>query len=147
MFDVLEHIPEDQETLRLAHDSLRPDGKFLLTVPAHQSMWSYFDDAACHCRRYSSDGVRQKLENAGFEVEFLTEFMACIFPLAWSYRKLSGLRKKSNSTRQLASEEFRLVPMINGLLAGMLSLEAKWVSRGRSVPIGTSILAVARKAA
>lgn len=147
MFDVLEHLPEDQEILRLAGRSLRPGGKLLLTVPAHQSLWSYFDDAARHCRRYSSDGIRQKLENAGFEVEFLTEFMACIFPLVWSYRKLSGLRKKSNSTKQLAREELRLLPVVNGFLTGMLSLEAKWVSRGHTLPIGTSLLSVARKVA
>lgn len=147
MFDVLEHISEDQETLRLVHESLRPGGKLLLTVPAHQFLWSYFDDAAGHCRRYSSEGIRRKLEKAGFEVEFLTEFMACIFPLVWGYRKLSGLGKKPNSIRQLASEEFRLLPVVNGLLVGMLSLEAKWVSRGRALPIGTSLLAVARKAA
>jgi SAM-dependent methyltransferase len=147
MFDVLEHLPEDQEILRLAGRSLRPGGKLLLTVPAHQSLWSYFDDAAGHCRRYSSKDIRRKLENAGFEVEFLTEFMACIFPLVWGYRKLAGRGKKSNSTRQLASEEFRLLPVINGVLTGMLSLEAKWVSRGRALLIGTSLLAVARKAA
>jgi SAM-dependent methyltransferase len=147
MFDVLEHIPEDQETLRLAHISLRPGGKLLLTVPAHQSLWSYFDEAAGHCRRYSWDGIRQKLESAGFKVEFLSEFMACIFPLVWSYRKLSGFRKKSNSSMQLTSEEFRVLPVVNGLLTGILSLEAKWVSRSHTLPIGTSLLAVARKAA
>jgi SAM-dependent methyltransferase len=147
MFDVLEHLPEDQEILRLAGRSLRPGGKLLLTVPAHQSLWSYFDDAAGHCRRYSLDGIRQKLENAGFEVEFLTEFMACIFPLVWSYRKLSGLLKKSTPPKQLASEEFRVVPMVNELMTRVLSLEAKWVSHGHILPLGTSLLAVARKAA
>ena len=146
MFDVLEHLPEDQETLRLTHNSLRPGGKLVLTVPSHQSLWSYFDEAARHCRRYSPGDIRRKLEEAGFEVEFLTEFMACIFPIVWAYRKLSGLRRRSKSTEQLANEEFRLVPFVNPILTGILCLEAEWVSRGHSFPIGTSLVVVARKA-
>ncbi len=147
MFDVLEHLTDDQETLRLVHSALRPGGKLLLTVPAHQSLWSYFDEASRHCRRYSAEGIRQKLEDAGFEVEFLTQFMACIFPVVWSYRKLAGLRGNTNSARQLASEEFRLVPVLNGILAALLHLEAKWICRGHSLPLGTSLVVVARKAA
>jgi SAM-dependent methyltransferase len=147
MFDVLEHIADDQQTLRLIHETLRPGGKLLLTIPAHHSLWSYFDEAAHHCRRYSVDGIRQRLEGAGFEVEFLTQFMACIFPMVWAYRKLTGLRGNTNSARQLTSDEFRLVPVVNGILGALLHLEMKWICRGHSLPVGTSIVVVARKAA
>lgn len=146
MFDVLEHLADDQETLRLVHNALRSGGKLLLTVPAHQSLWSYFDEAARHCRRYSMDGIRRKLEDAGFEVEFLTQFMACIFPLVWAYRKLAG-RRRTISTQQLAGEEFRLVPVVNRILTGLLHLEAVWICRGHSLPVGTSLVVVARKVA
>ena len=146
MFDVLEHIAENKETLRLVHSTLRPRGKLLLTVPAHQSLWSYFDEAAFHCRRYSADGLRRKLEGAGFEVEFLTQFMACLFPIVWSYRKLNGLRGNTRSAQKRSSEEFRIVPGVNRVLGGLLNLEAKWVCGGHSLPIGTSLVAIARKA-
>lgn len=145
MFDVLEHLSEDQETLRLVHNALRPGGKLMLTVPAHQSLWSYFDEAARHYRRYSADGIRQHLEDVGFEVEFLTQFMACIFPIVWAYRKLGRLRGNTNSARELASEEFRLVPVVNRILKGLLHLEANWICRGHSLPVGTSLVVVARK--
>ncbi len=145
MFDVIEHIDEDQETLQLVHDALRPGGKLLLTVPAHQSLWSYFDEAARHCRRYSATGIRQKLENAGFEVEFLTQFMACIFPIVWVYRKLNQPQTETESAQERASDEFRIVPIANRILAGLLHLEAKWICRGHSLPIGTSLVVVARK--
>lgn len=147
MFDVLEHINEDRETLKAVHSALRPGGKVLLTVPAHQALWSYFDEAARHCRRYSADGIRRKLEDSGFEVEFLTQFMASIFPVVWAYRKLNLGRNAVQSAHDRARDEFRLVPIVNGLLTGLLHLEAKWVGRGHSLPIGTSLVVVARKIA
>jgi SAM-dependent methyltransferase len=147
MFDVLEHIPEDQETLCSVHDSLRPGGALLLTVPAHQFLWSHFDEAAGHCRRYSEQSLRQKLKNAGFQVDFVTQFMASLFLAMWGYRKLSGLRKNSTSAEELTNEEFQIIPVVNPIMASVLSAEVKWLSRGHALPIGTSLLAVARKAA
>jgi SAM-dependent methyltransferase len=149
MFDVLEHLPEDRETLQLAYNSLRPGGKLLLTVPAHQSLWSYFDEAARHCRRYSAQDIREKLREAGFRVEFLSQFMTSIFPIVWIYRKMYGLRQDSDSAtaRAQASDELRLVPVINQLLTAVLTLEAGWVARGHRLPIGTSLVVVARRPA
>jgi SAM-dependent methyltransferase len=147
MFDVLEHIHEEQETLVSLWKLLVPGGRLLLTVPAHQSLWSYFDEAAHHCRRYSADEIRKKLIAAGFEVEFQSQFMACIFPIVWIFRKTSRLRQRpdSGNAKMLASEEFRLVPLVNGILTVLLNLEARWLTRGHLLPIGTSLVAIARR--
>jgi SAM-dependent methyltransferase len=147
MFDVLEHIREEQETLVSLRQLLAPGGRLLLTVPAHQSLWSYFDEAAHHCRRYSGDEIRRKLTEAGFEVEFQSQFMACIFPLVWFLRKISRLRPQSDfrDAKMLARDEFRLVPVINGILTAVLNLEAAWVTRSHMLPIGTSLLVIARR--
>jgi SAM-dependent methyltransferase len=147
MFDVLEHIAEDREALELVHRTLRPGGKLMLTVPAHQSLWSYFDEAACHCRRYSAHDLRQKLGDAGFEVEYFSQFMACLFPIVWAYRKLNGVRRDSKSAQERSDEEFRLIPVVNSVMHRLLRAEAGWLSRGHSLPIGTSLVAVARKVA
>ena len=147
MFDVLEHVPKDQEALQSVYSSLRPGGKLLLTVPAHQSLWSYFDEAACHCRRYSANGLRKELEDAGFEVQFLSQFMATLFPMVWLYRKLNKVRGSAKSAQKLSSEELRIVPAVNGVLEFLLHLEAIWISRGHSLPIGTSLVAIAQKMA
>ena len=149
LFDVLEHVPEERETLASLWQLLAPGGRLLLTVPAHQSLWSYFDDAAHHCRRYSTRDLRQKLTEAGFQVEFLSQFMASIYPMVWIFRKMRGLRKPSNSdgARSQASAEFRLVPVVNQILTALLTLEARWVARGHHLPIGTSLVVIARRPA
>jgi len=148
MFDVLEHISEETETLLALRDLLSPEGRLMLTVPAHQSLWSYFDEAAFHCRRYAPDELRRKLIDAGFEVEFLSQFMASLFPVIWLVRKARGLARQNQektSAKQLADKEFQIVPILNSLLAMILNLEVRWLSAGRRLPIGTSIIAVARR--
>lgn len=147
LFDVLEHIDEEQETLDCIWRLLVPGGALLLTVPAHQSLWSYFDEAAHHCRRYSPDEIGSKLSAAGFEVEFQSQFMACLFPLVWTFRKLQSFRRRRDpgSAKVLADDEFRVVPLANGFLTGLLNLEVRWLTSGHRLPIGTSVVVVARK--
>ena len=147
MFDVLEHIPDDRGTLASIFCCLAPGGHLLLTVPAHQSLWSYFDEAAHHCRRYSSEDIRNKLFESGFEVEFLSPFMMSIFPLVWSMRKARNLRLRSEakSVQKQADDEFRIIPIVNSLLATLLRAEVAWLSRGHHLAIGTSLAVIARK--
>ncbi|HTZ49774.1 MAG TPA: class I SAM-dependent methyltransferase [Verrucomicrobiae bacterium] len=147
MFDVLEHVQEERETLDSLLRLLTPGGRLLLTVPAHKFLWSYFDEAAHHCRRYSSKELHNKLKAAGFEVEYQSQFMTCILPLVWMFRKIGGRQQvaQSRDAKALASKEFRLVPIINGILMALLSPEARWLARGHSLPIGTSLVVIARK--
>lgn len=51
--DVLEHIPDDQRELALAVDRLKPGGHLIVLAPAHQWLYSPFDKAIGHFRRYS----------------------------------------------------------------------------------------------
>lgn len=147
MFDVLEHIPNDAEILASLFQCLAPGGCLMLTVPAHPRLWSYFDEAAHHCRRYSPEGIRERLTEAGFRVEFQTQFMASILPLVWIVRKLLGRLRQTHldATRAQTSEEFRIIPGVNQFLTTLLNLEAKWVAAGHHLPVGTSLVVVAGK--
>ncbi len=50
--DVLEHVEQDQEFLDLIISLLKPGGKFLITVPAYQRLFSFHDIKLRHYRRY-----------------------------------------------------------------------------------------------
>jgi SAM-dependent methyltransferase len=148
-FDVIEHLPQDEEAMAGLRAMLAPGGRLLVTVPAHQSLWSYFDEASCHCRRYSSSELRAKLRRAGFEIDFLTQFMAGLFPFIWFGRRLARLSQHGSQSSctapDLAARELRVIPVLNQMLYWLCSWEAWWLSRGHSLPIGTSLAAVARK--
>jgi 2-polyprenyl-3-methyl-5-hydroxy-6-metoxy-1,4-benzoquinol methylase len=51
--DVLEHIRDDREELDLATQRLCPDGLLIVLAPAHQWLFSPFDAAVGHFRRYT----------------------------------------------------------------------------------------------
>jgi SAM-dependent methyltransferase len=147
MFDVLEHLPDERQTLMAIDRVLKPGGSLVLTVPAHPSLWSYFDVAACHCRRYDRRQVEKLLQENQFRITYLTEFMMLLYPLIWLFRR-AGKGKELPSQGQAAQQaasEFRILPGINGLLGILLSWERSFVKRGWSIPIGTSLLAIAQK--
>jgi len=145
IFDVLEHIGEDVQILRDLRALLHPGGALLLTVPAHQSLWSYFDELSGHCRRYSREELERKLDHAGFRVEFLTPYMASLHPMMWLSRRLRGHKPGAAfDRRKVLEQELRVVPVLNDLLTWQLGCEARWLSARRRLPFGTSWLAIAR---
>jgi SAM-dependent methyltransferase len=50
--DVLEHIENDREELEAAASRLRAGGRIIVLCPAHEWLFSPFDAAIGHCRRY-----------------------------------------------------------------------------------------------
>ena len=90
-----------------------------------------------------------KLVGAGYRVEYITYYMASIFPLVWLGRRLRSLRRRNaapdvDGAKALASGELRVIPVVNGLLAFLLSLEAPLIARQWHLPMGTSLIVMAR---
>ena len=149
-FDVIEHLEDEASVLGSIYKMLAPGGVALITVPAHMSLWSRLDEVGHHCRRYEPGELETKLRRCGFTVEYSTQFMAVIFPLVWLSRRLANWKaKRSEQGDKIASsaatDELRIVPVLNGLLTALLWLEGWLIARRWRLPLGTSILALARK--
>lgn len=57
--DVLEHIEDDAAELARAGERLKPGGAIVILAPAHQSLYSPFDKAIGHFRRYNRARYRE----------------------------------------------------------------------------------------
>jgi SAM-dependent methyltransferase len=74
--DVLEHIEDDAGELRQAARRLRPGGRIVVLSPAHQFLYTPFDAAIGHFRRYSRSSLR-KISPPDLEREALFYMDAC----------------------------------------------------------------------
>ena len=68
MINVLEHIEDDDEALRQVASGLRPGGTVAIFTPAFELLYSGFDAAAGHHRRYRLPELRAKVLRAGFTI-------------------------------------------------------------------------------
>ena len=66
--NVLEHIKKDKREINLAISKLNSGGHLIILVPAHQKLYSKFDKAIGHCRRYNINFFKNnKFKNASVE--------------------------------------------------------------------------------
>ena len=59
--DVLEHILEDRQELTAARRHLRSGGYLIIVGPAHQWLYSAFDEAIGHHRRYTRTSLSERI--------------------------------------------------------------------------------------
>ncbi|WP_141266834.1 bifunctional 2-polyprenyl-6-hydroxyphenol methylase/3-demethylubiquinol 3-O-methyltransferase UbiG [Thermodesulfovibrio sp. Kuro-1] len=57
MFDVLEHLSDEDLALKNIYKMLNYNGKVILTVPAHMWLWNRMDDILGHKRRYTKTQI------------------------------------------------------------------------------------------
>jgi len=65
--DVLEHIENDAEEIGFAVSHLRPGGHLIVLSPAHQYLYSPFDAAVAHFRRYNKESLSAAMTNYDLE--------------------------------------------------------------------------------
>lgn len=136
LFDVLEHVAEDEESLLAMRRLLKPTGKIVLTVPAHQWLWSTHDVDLHHHRRYSRGQLRERIERAGYKIDKLTYTNAALFPVAVLARVADRLRGSGSASG------LSLPPApVNAAMKVLFSAESLIVPNA-SLPFGISLLAV-----
>jgi SAM-dependent methyltransferase len=142
MFDVLEHMDDDEGILRFLGSVLSPGGVLVLTVPAHPFLFDEMDEIAHHRRRYRRSELGDKLRAAGFEIRMLTHFMSPLVPPLLLVRWVGRLLSRGDDAHARREVEFRVVPVFNGAMRALLALERLFL-RVLPMPFGSSILAVA----
>jgi SAM-dependent methyltransferase len=135
-FDVIEHIKDDAAALASIAERLKPGGKLVMTVPAHQWMWSAHDDLIHHVRRYSRRRLKQLVEASPLRLEKIGYFNSFLFPLAVAERVATKLRRKESANLKLPP------PILNRALEGVFAAERHFAGRF-PMPPGLSLFAVA----
>jgi hypothetical protein len=106
--DVLEHIEDDRAEAGRAALLLREGGHLIVLAPAHQGLYSEFDRAVGHCRRYDRTSLRA-CEPDGLRLEELY-FLDCVGMLA-SLANRVLLRREQPRVAQIAVWDRYMVPV------------------------------------
>jgi SAM-dependent methyltransferase len=106
--DVLEHIDNDREELNQAASQLRPGGHLIVLSPAHQCLFSPFDAAIGHYRRYNRRMLRM-ISPAGLRLERM-RYLDCV-GLILSAANMLLLRQSMPTKAQLRFWDHWIVPI------------------------------------
>ncbi|MFW2850501.1 class I SAM-dependent methyltransferase [Sphingomonas sp. TX0543] len=139
VLDVVEHIEDDVAALRAMRERLAPGGRILITVPAHQWMWSAHDVVNHHHRRYSKATLAKAITDAGLKPRKLGYFNSLLFPLA------AGARVAGRITGRDDSDDTPPPAPLNRLFETIFRLERHLVGRV-PMPPGVSIATFAEPA-
>jgi SAM-dependent methyltransferase len=135
-FDVIEHIVDDEGAIASIARLLKPGGKLVMTVPAHQWMWSAHDVVNHHQRRYSKASLRSLIAGSPLKLEAIGYFNSLLFPVAVAERLASKARGKDDSKLSLPPAP------INQALERTFAAERGLIGRV-PLPPGLSLFAVA----
>jgi SAM-dependent methyltransferase len=138
LFDVLEHIEPDVETLVALKALLKPSGYILVTIPANKWMWSAHDTFLHHKRRYSKKEFVSKINASGFVHTRISYFNTLLFPVAAAIR----LKDKLLNTKTASGSMIPIAP-VNNLFRAIFQSE-RFLLRSMNLPFGVSLLGILR---
>ncbi len=141
--DVLEHVERDAAAVEEFARVLKPGGLAVVTVPAGRALWSDWDEALHHFRRYSRRELRALFPESHWEIVHSNYTNVLLYPVVWLVRKGRRWREAMGGAVGGARWEDRVPPRwLNGLLRRV------FVTMGRMAvpfPFGVSLVLVARR--
>lgn len=145
-FDVLYCLPTPLEEAAIAEmfRVLRPGGALIVNVAAMEMLKGDHSVLCGEVRRYTKQELQTKLERAGFRILRLTYTNAALFPVMATVRALQRLRGVTPEGESRG--DFYVPPApVNALFSGALNVESKLIEAGINMPVGSSLLCLARK--
>lgn len=106
--DVLEHIEDDRAELERAGNHLKPGGRLIVLAPAHQWLFTPFDAAIGHFRRYTKKSLAAAVPDRLARVEL--GYLDAVGLLASLGNRLL-LRSPMPTPRQIAAWDRLMVPV------------------------------------
>ena len=137
--DVLEHVDNEEKTIKEITRITKRNGKILVFVPAFPFLWSSHDDISHHKHRYAKQELINKFSKH-FAIEKMGYWNFFLFIPLLIFRKLTNLFgiKKSNFEQM----NFQIV---NNICEKILLFENWLIRKGVNFPLGASVFIVGRK--
>jgi SAM-dependent methyltransferase len=138
LFDVIEHIEDDAGFLESVLFHLKYGGLLIINVPALQLLFSKYDRAAGHLRRYSLEQLEGVCRKVGLNRVEATYWGAPLLPLLFVRKLMLALH---DGEEAVINQGFRppghAANKVLGAISGLEPVPQRWV--------GTSVMGVFEK--
>jgi len=140
LFDVIEHIATPFDFLESALRHVKPGGYLIVNVPAIQSLYSAYDRAAEHIRRYEKQSLAIEFSGLAVDIIEMAYWGMSLIPVL-AVRKLLLTNKTENG--EILQKGFDVVnPMVNRLFLSLMTVETALL---KHPPLGASLFAILQK--
>ncbi len=140
--DVLEHIEQDRMAVREFARIVKPGGHAVITVPASMALWSDWDVALHHFRRYDRPGLHAIFDPAQWSIEHINYTNVFAFPAVWAIRQWRNRARGKHATNNRL-EDVAPPAWLNWCLRRLFVETGKIAAI--PLPFGVSLILVARR--
>jgi SAM-dependent methyltransferase len=148
VFNVLYHdwVKSEAAVIAQINRVLRPGGVLLITEPAFAVLARDMDVASMGHRRYRIADIAGLCGAAGLRVDHASYFTSFGFPLLLAMKVLRRLKPAKLAAQLETGADMKpLNPVANEMLRRLSSWESWVISAGFRVPLGTTLLCLARR--
>ncbi|MDZ4773501.1 MAG: methyltransferase domain-containing protein [Planctomycetota bacterium] len=149
LMDVLEHVADDFQLFSRIAAEASPGAIFVITTPAHESLWSAHDVASKHYRRYSEDRLKRLWSGLPITQLLFSPYNARLLPVVRVARSLNNALGRTSGD---AGTDMRVPSApLNSVLRAVFAGESTFLRRslrdggGPAFPDGVSYFAVLRR--
>lgn len=141
--DVLYHtgIPNDMAVVDKFYDALKKDGILIINLPAFGYLKRSHDVVVHAKKRYRKNAFVKELKTTGFSIVNSSYRMPHLYFIILITKWIHKNRKSNESESDLKE----LPAWLNKLFYNFGRIENWWLTRGFSIPLGSSLFIVAKK--
>lgn len=142
--DLFEHIYDDYSAAKEITRVMESGGRFVISVPAHPTLIGPHDEALGHVRRYTKQQLKRLLVMNGFEVERITYTYFSSSPAMLTFKLIQKYTPGKIGFNNDGLPSYEIGATMNALMKALSVLDC-WLMDRMNLPVGMSILALARK--
>jgi ubiquinone/menaquinone biosynthesis C-methylase UbiE len=138
--DTLEHIHNDKRLVKEMARVVKKGGSIIISVPAYQWLFSYWDRMLGHFRRYSESNLSATLPKKTVKIKLLSYYFSYLLLPAIFVRAVKIIFRRQTSdftANPLPTLTYSLVDLLG-------TLEFTWLKYSK-IPFGLSIICVTEK--
>ncbi len=141
LFDVLEHVKNDNKFINDINFHLKKNGYLIVNVPSINLLFSKYDYAVGHLRRYNKQNLSKNFDNKLFKICSLEYWGFCLVPILF-IRKLISMFYSKKKTSNIVKLGWKTNTLINNLFKIVMNIETLLLNY---VPIGSSLMLIVKK--